>query len=147
MILLYPIREFVYFLFSFDLFLLSFADKRMVEEVRPAQPCVGVLVEQPLEKVLKVTLEGFWVSDWIFADMLNKGEQIGSTEGGRAGGEFIENNSQAPKVSSMRIGLFLHNFGCHVQRGPFQRGKHFSFIAHVAGESEVAQLDISLRSH
>lgn len=89
-VLLNPVGELVDFLLALHFLHLGLPDERVVEQIRPAQTGIRILIEQTLEQVLEVALDGLRVPHWILADVLDQCEQIGSTEGRRAGRQLVQ---------------------------------------------------------
>ena len=54
--------------------------------------------------------------------------------------QLVQNNTKAPQIRLLVVGLFLDEFGCHVQRRSLYRRKDDSITAHRPREPEIAQL-------
>ena len=80
-VLLDPVLEFGRLFGPFLFLVLGPLNEGMLQEVRPSELLGRVLAEQPFQKIFEMPGDSFWVDDWIFADVVDEGDEVGRSEG------------------------------------------------------------------
>lgn len=94
--------------------------------------------------MLKRGCHGRRVPDWFVDDHLDQRHDAVSVERRPARGELEQDDPEGPQVDRVRVRLFLHELGGHVQRSSLDGGEQAGVVGDGAREAEVCELDLLL---
>ena len=84
----------------------------MVQQVRPRQTLVSVLLKQTLEKVCEVGAHGVRVHDFIIDNHVDQSPNFGCEERGLARVELVQDAPQGPKALVFFLSPFKKLSSC-----------------------------------
>mmetsp|Transcript_36666 Transcript_36666/g.86047 ORF Transcript_36666/g.86047 Transcript_36666/m.86047 type:complete len:232 (-) Transcript_36666:458-1153(-) len=116
------------------------SDKRMMQQIRPSEPLLWILLQQALQEGPEGFRHGFWIPHRLLDNQPDQRHERVRVEWRLPDKELVANYAQRPQVNTSIIRPFLHQFWCHVQRSPLYGGENGGIRGHGPSKSEVAKL-------